>query len=221
MAVVLTDGALDRVLVAPQMELILDQIRDCGMIAVDIPIGLPEDGGDWPRSADLAARRCLRRRAFSVFLTPPRPVLESPAFVDANDLHRRLTGKGLTQQAWNLGPRIREVDALAAHDGRLVEAHPELSFAALAAGGAIPVEGLRWSKKSWNGQHRRRQLLAGAGIHLPERLEPPAGKLPADDLLDAAAAAWTADRIADDRAQWVGEPTPDGRPNRSAGRIWV
>jgi predicted RNase H-like nuclease len=68
--------------------------------------------------------------------------------------------------------------------------HPELSFQALAGG--TP---LSHAKKTWRGQHLRRALLADAGIALPDELGE-ADRIAADDVLDAAAAAWSARRIA-------------------------
>jgi predicted RNase H-like nuclease len=50
-------------------------------------------------------------------------------------------------------------------------------------------------KISWTGQVARRALLAGHGIHLPDQLGA-AGTAGTDDVLDAAAAAWSAHRIA-------------------------
>ena len=67
---------------------------------------------------------------------------------------------------------------------------------------------------------QRRSLLAEQGVIIPDVLEGAAGKLPPDDLLDAAAAAWTAHRFETGQAQSLGAPTPDGKPNRHAGRIW-
>jgi predicted RNase H-like nuclease len=78
------------------------------------------------------------------------------------------------------------------HSVRVV--HPEISFAEL--GGGEPVAA---GKKTWNGQMTRRALLGAAGIDLPDVLAG-AGTVPADDILDAAAVAWTASRIARGRA---------------------
>ena len=78
--------------------------------------------------------------------------------------------------------------------------HPELSFAALN-GGTVVAAG----KKTWNGQMTRRALLARTGIRLPDELAG-AGVVPADDILDAAAVAWSAARIAAGAA--VGFPDP-------------
>lgn len=64
-----------------------------------------------------------------------------------------------------------------------------MSFCELAG------ECLAWSKKSWNGLLLRRRLLADAGIHLPDLIADARGAV-ADDVVDAAAAAWSARRIA-------------------------
>jgi predicted RNase H-like nuclease len=71
-----------------------------------------------------------------------------------------------------------------------------LVFAALA--GAPVAE----SKKTWNGQAKRRRLLAGAGVELPDDLGA-AGLVGADDVLDAAAVAWCAHRIARGQAAYL------------------
>jgi predicted RNase H-like nuclease len=75
------------------------------------------------------------------------------------------------------------------HPGLLFEAHPEVSFRTMAG------EPLAHAKKTWAGQARRRELLAKQGIVLPDSLGP-AGQAPPDDVLDAAAVAWTAHRMA-------------------------
>ena len=73
--------------------------------------------------------------------------------------------------------------------------HPELSFAELA--GAPLAE----TKHSAAGRARRRALLAAAGIALPERV-----RAAEDDLLDAAAVAWSALRIASGTARVLPDP---------------
>jgi len=93
------------------------------------------------------------------------------------------------------------------------ESHPEVPFWALAGG-----RPMQYPKKSWNGQMERRRLLADAGIVLPDGLTGRAGEVPVDDVLDAAAMAWTARRVADGVA--IPLPSP---PERIAGRdvaIW-
>jgi predicted RNase H-like nuclease len=177
------------------------------VVAVDIPIGLPERG--W-READAAARKFLRGQASSVFSTPPRPVVEAPTYPEANRRCRELTGKGLSSQAYNFAQKILDVDRSRADAGaRLYEIHPEVSFRALAD---APLEA---GKRTWAGHAERRTLLERAGIVVPADLGP-AGRLAgADDVLDAAVAAWSAQRIAAGTARSLPDPPPRDREGRA------
>ena len=161
---------------------------------IDMPLGLLADG--W-RTADLLARRALGRRGSCVFAIPPRPVWAQPSYAEANRRCRELTGRGLSAQAWGLRAKLLEADEFrrgGAHP--LYEVHPELSFAGLS--GAPLAE----TKHSPAGRARRRGLLAAAGITLPAAVKGAAE----DDLLDAAAVAWSARRIADGTARVLPGP---------------
>ncbi|HET7661075.1 MAG TPA: DUF429 domain-containing protein [Oryzihumus sp.] len=162
-------------------------------VAVDIPIGLPDTGR---RQADVLARKALGPRWQSIFLTPVRPALLRADFAEAVALNRELAGEGLSRQAFALRTKVLEVDALV-RDGAVpvlevpvVEVHPELSFAAMAGGP------LAAGKKTWAGAQQRRALLARHGILVPEDLGPAGALAAVDDVLDAAAAAWSANRCA-------------------------
>ena len=181
--------------------------RDAAVIGVDMPIGYPSSP-DQPRAADVAARGVLGRRASAVFSVPPRAVLTTPDWRTANERSRALTGRGLTRQSFAIAGKILEVEPVAAQDERVREVHPEVSFHALAG------RPLAASKRQWNGQMERRALLAGVGIRIPDALGE-VGTVAADDILDAAVAAWSAGRIAAGEA--VSLPSPpelddDGRP---------
>ncbi len=167
----------------------LDLLPLAPVTGIDMPLGLL--GAGW-READRLARRALGRRGVTVFAIPPRAVWECRSYAEANRLCRELTGKGLSAQAWGLRRKIAEADqfrrivAVAPGGVRLHEVHPELSFAALAG---VPLPG---SKHTPAGLAVRRDLLARAGITLPAKVAGAAE----DDLLDAAAVAWSARRIA-------------------------
>ncbi|MFF8844552.1 DUF429 domain-containing protein [Streptomyces sp. NPDC015127] len=178
------------------------------VLAVDMPLGLLEAG--W-RRADTEAAALLGRLRSSVFRVPPRAVWQEEEYDEARRRCRDLTGSGLSRQSWGLAPKLREANACLTEPGgdRLYEVHPEVSFRALADGTA-PLP----RKKSWAGQMARRSLLATAGIVLPDDLGD-AGRTPPDDVLDAAAAAWSAHRIARGRARSLPDPPEhdaDGRP---------
>ena len=151
-----------------------------------MPIGLPEAG---ERAADAEARAFVGARRSSVFMTPPAAVLAAETYAEANVLAAQRSEKGISQQAWGLRENIGRVAAVAETDPRLIEVHPEVSFAALAGGH------MRAAKTTWNGQMDRRAALARAGIVLPDDLGE-AGVVPVADVLDAAAVAWSARRFA-------------------------
>jgi predicted RNase H-like nuclease len=182
-------GAADSFVGAELGELVR-RVPDAACIAVDMPIGLPES----ERAADALARRFVGPRWPSVFATPPAEVLAAASYEEANEIAARLLGgKRISQQAWALRRTIAEVAEVAAADERVIEVHPEVSFRAMAG------EPLAYAKTTWNGQAARRRALARAGIELPEELGE-AGAVPVADVLDAAAAAWSARRYAEGRA---------------------
>ncbi|WP_019074975.1 DUF429 domain-containing protein [Streptomyces hokutonensis] len=183
----LTDGAYAGSLVDRRLDTLIERAVGARVIAVDMPLGLVEKG--W-RAADLAAKALLGVRRNSVFLIAPRPVWQEREYVAAADRCQELTGSRLSQQAWALAPKLLEARACWLADERVHEVHPEVCFSAMADG-VPPV----YAKKTWRGQHLRRSLLARAGIVLPDVLGE-ADRVPADDVLDAAGAAWSAYRIA-------------------------
>ena len=198
-AVTLLEGRFDAAAPFTTFRELLDALADAAVVAVDIAIGLPETG---TRPADREARRFLGARASSVFATPPRIALEAATYGEARARH-----PSLSSQAYALRMKILEVDSLATADDRVFEVHPEVSFRALA-GQALPP------KKTWNGHMTRRAALARAGIVLPDDLGS-GGNVPPDDVLDAAAAAWSATRIASGSAETL-PPDVDDR----IGPIW-
>jgi predicted RNase H-like nuclease len=165
-------------------------LRDAGpgqVVAIDMPLGLLAEG--W-RAADRAAGRLLGRRRSSVFAIAPRPVWQEPSFEAANRRCRLLTGNGLSAQAWGLRAKLLEANdyrQLCGHP--LYEVHPELSFQAMA-GAALGD-----SKYSPAGHAERRHLLKDAGVDIPDDLLAARQGIRVD-ILDAAAAAWSAQRIA-------------------------
>lgn len=204
-AVVLHEGAFHRALARRTAGDLLHALPDVRVIAIDIPMHPPRYG---VREADRAARAFLGRGGSSVFSTPPRAVLAAADYDDARKAAREL-GLGVTKQAFNLASKILEVDALVAADHQIIEVHPEVSFRHLVG---EPIPG----KKTWSGFARRRSALAGAGIVLPDDIGE-ASVAATDDVLDAAAAAWSADRFARRHAcRLPVEPTPHG----SEGVIW-
>jgi len=188
---------------------LLDRHDDAEVVGIDVPIGLPPLGQ--VRACDTAARQRLGFRRSSVFDAPPEELLRMGTHAEATARSVAATGRGISIQAYGLRGAILEAAPLAARDPRLLEVHPELCF--VRAAGGVPLPG---SKRSWNGQHARRELLERVGIGLPGALER-AGGVAVDDVLDAAIAAWAADNVA--RGQ--GEPVPAGAAPGARGVIWT
>jgi predicted RNase H-like nuclease len=173
------------------------ELRDGRFAGARVGTGLLDSG---LRRADAAAAALLGPRRSSVFPTPPRPVVAEKSYPVAAALHVELTGKGLSRQSFNLRVRLLEANELYDRgDFLLREVHPELSFATMGEGPAPR------SKKTWDGRRDRVERLRSVGIELPDRLGA-AGAVPSDDVLDAAAAAWSAHRIGGGIAASVPDP---------------
>ena len=186
----------------------LDGYAEAVAIAVDMPLGLPTKG---VRLADQAARKALPGRASTIFNTPVRQAVFAESYEEANRLQRAATGRGLSKQSWNLCPKIRELDALA--DERLHEVHPEVVFRAMH--GSV----LTLPKKSWGGLRRRLDLLLAVGIEVPADVGP-AGAAASDDVVDAAACAYTALHIAGGSAAYIPADGPSDSALARRVAIW-
>src|SRR5262249_3385729 len=168
------------------------------VVAVDMPIGLADRG---QRRADVLARAEVGPLWASVFMTPAREALLAADHAAASAINRRLTGHGISIQAFALQPKLPEVEQWArATAGRVAEVHPEVCFARLA-GAPLTAR-----KSSWAGIEQRRALLAGAGIPLAGDLGPAGTFAGVDDVLDAGAAAWAARRILSGDARPIPDP---------------
>jgi predicted RNase H-like nuclease len=184
-----------------------------GVVAIDIPIGLPTNG---TREADALARKLVGRRASSVFSTPVRAALAAATHEEATAISLRATGKGMSRQAYSLGVKILEVDAWArtGPDLRVIEVHPEVSFATMAN------RPLVHPKSTWSGLGERIGILSTVGIAVPAQLGSAGDVATPDDVLDAAAALWTAARFA--RGVAVSYPsTPESFGDGHAAAIWA
>jgi predicted RNase H-like nuclease len=186
-------------------------------LAVDMPIGLLECAQPGGRACDRAARARLGRpRASSVFSPPARAALACTDYADA----MRRNGAGLSKQAYNLLPRIGELDAAITPElqRRVFEAHPELAFARLCG------RPLAAAKRTPAGGRARLQLLRriwGRVVPDPARVRIGLGRsrVAADDVLDACVLAEVAWRIrAGQATRLPPQPQSDARGLRM--EIW-
>lgn len=185
--IVLDGRAEPRAVCAATITELVAEVGPVDVIGIDMPIGLPIRG---TRECDLLAKRAVGRLHSSVFLTPTRRSLEALDHAEGNRFAIEDCGKGISRQAFALAPKILQVDAwVASSPARVVEVHPEVSFATLAG------KALTDGKTTWAGMTHRRGLLEQAGIVLVGDLGLSRKKVAADDVLDAAVVAWTARRV--------------------------
>lgn len=179
--------------------------RDLGCVGVDIPIGLLNGS----RTCDKAARKLLGQpRGTSVFAAPCRSAVHAATYEEASADNRQKTGRGLSQQAWGIVPKIKQVDDAITPDCQqwAFEVHPEVCFWALT--GKRPMA---HGKKTKAGVSERLDLLRPVFPEIETHLVNRPARVGADDLLDAAAAAWTALRWHRNEAECVCMPEHDER----------
>jgi len=199
LAVVLRDGVYERAHLAKRMTDLLAEVGDVTAVGIDMPIGLAS--GKERREADSAARAFVGPRGSSVFPTYPQDVYAAPTYDMAREESIRLLGISISRQAYGLGDRLLELEQAIVARADIWEVHPEVSFREIAG------RHLAWPKTSWNGFHERFDLLREAGIEIPLSISD-LGDAGTEDVLDAAAAAWSAGRIAEGTASSLpSEPT--------------
>ena len=203
----LLEGRTVTLLALPDAAAVL-AVADVEVVAIDMPIGLSDDGA---RACDDAARRLLGRAGSSVFAAPVRAVLAARDYAHARELSVAATGgTSLSAQAFQLVPSIRALDDALGDppSGRVVEVHPELAF-------RLGLGGVTHPKNTARGLAQRLAALRPV-MDVEEALLAAPDRVPAVDALDACAAAWSARRVADDTAGCVGDGSRDarGRPMR-------
>lgn len=134
-----------------------DAIKSASLVFVDMPLGLTDNACG--RKCETEARQLMPSNyKASIFLCPCRSAVYAGDYQSANSLQRQKTGKGLSVQAWNIGPKIKELDEAVlsgdiAYDD-LFESHPEMCFAFLNGGTY-----LHHKKKTKEGAAERIALL--------------------------------------------------------------
>lgn len=180
------------------------------VIALDVPLGVPEHGGTRP--CDAEARRLLGKGASSVFNPPGRylfPALEKETAAERWEEVQRLIDErrkaypqervvGVSRQTIGILDKVADADTyLRAHPDAetwLIECHPEISFLRLNGDTRLAP------KSRAKGTLERLALIEREfpGTESNLRTDPIAESTPLTDLLDAHAALWTALRIATD-----------------------
>ena len=186
----------------------IPSIFENDLTLIDIPIGLSDH---FERACDIEARQILKpKRHSSVFLTPVRAAAYAESYAEACRINFAATGKKISKQAWNILPKVREIDAFKREfpGATLREAHPEVCFWALNNNTACSH-----NKKTPVGSSERlsiiertlpgisQQITAYADSNLKKHVS-------LDDIIDATVLACTASRK--DKLQILGNGEKDG-----------
>ncbi|MFN3130085.1 DUF429 domain-containing protein [Roseibium sp.] len=194
------------------------------IIAVDMPIGLPDLLGPDGRGAEKAARKHLGLRQSSVFSVPSRAAVYEEDYRASCETSLKTSNppRKVSKQCFYLFPKIREIDSLMtpALEERVHEVHPELAFWRLNGEAEMSLPKKVKSRANPEGLDQRRDLLVSKGLPKPFLDQKPPRGCGRDDLLDAAANSLIAERIFNRQA----EPFPenyqrDGKGLRMA--IWA
>ncbi|RUY83786.1 DUF429 domain-containing protein [Mesorhizobium sp. M7A.F.Ca.CA.001.10.2.1] len=206
---------------------LLASLPEDAVIAVDMPIGLPDFSGKGGRGPEALVRPLLGARQSSVFSIPSRATL----YAETNDFttieawyaaHIRASEvalttsdppRGVSIQAFGIFAKIREIDALliARPDlrGRVFESHPEVAFCRLNGDQAMQLPKKIKGGINPAGMAERKALLCRHGYDTAFLDQPPPRGAAADDFLEAAAMTLIAGRIASGEARPL--PDPPGR----------
>lgn len=195
------------------------------LVAVDMPIGLPDRVQGSGRRPEQAVRALLGDRQSSVFSIPARRAVEATDYWEACALALAASDppRKVSKQGFHLFPKIREIDGLLRSEPglceRVFEIHPELAFRMMRGAPLLHPKKIKGAVNP-EGLAERRALLIVAGISAEAvNSHPPRGAA-ADDLLDALAALVVARHIAAGR----GRPFPDPPGRDSHGlpiAIWT
>jgi predicted RNase H-like nuclease len=225
-AFVRPDGGEARLQIMPRFADVLAAVERPAVVAVDMPVGLPERTGPGGRAAENCVRPLLGARQSSVFSVPSRAAIYAPDYAAACAIAQATSDppRKVSKQLFNIAEKIREVDevmrAMLDANGRVFEVHPEVAFWRLNGERPLTEPKKVKSRPYEPGLVLRRKLLIAAGLATDAvNASPPKGAA-ADDLLDALACAAVARRI----HRGVAKPFPDPPPRDGHGlpmAIWA
>jgi predicted RNase H-like nuclease len=205
---------------------LVSRLPDNAVIAVDMPIGLPDFTRHGGRGPEALVRRFLGPRQSSVFSIPSRAAVYAAdeefstierwyaAHREASRIARETSDppRGVSIQAFGIFSKIRELDRLLIARpelrSRIVESHPEAAFRQLNGGSAMTLPKKVKGNIHAAGMEERRTLLALHGYQRSFLDRAPPRGAGADDFLDAAAMMLVARRFA--RGEAVSFPDPPG-----------
>ena len=207
------DKCVSFITISENLNKLLSDYHDSDVV-IDMPIELNKKNS--LRECDVLAKRYLGKSfQSSIFIPPLKRVLECADYQEANMLSKKITGKGLSKQSWNLKSKISEVQGISKLSNEIYEGHPECTFKMLKNGT------LKAKKKSVLGIFERLGILKEAGLdplsislHLEST---PTVKI--DDVLDSMVLFITASRIFEGKHLCLKKQKP--ADNDDNGKIFI
>ncbi|MFZ1814909.1 MAG: DUF429 domain-containing protein [Rhizobiaceae bacterium] len=203
---------------------LLSAMPEDSVVAVDMPIGLPDFVQAGGRGPEQAVRPLLGARQSSVFSIPSRAAVYAEDYLEAcrQSLLTSSPPRKVSKQAFNLFPKIRELDQLMTPElcERVFEVHPELAFRQLAAQTPMALPKKIKGRVNPQGMEERRRVLESHGLEAGFLRQPAPRGAASDDFLDACACLVIARRLALGKAR----PFPDPPLKTTAGiriAIWA
>jgi predicted RNase H-like nuclease len=195
---------------------LITELAPRSLIAIDIPIGLPERAIRGGREPDWAAREFLGSQRASVFPVPSRRAVYACAngytsvCIKAQDTSD--PPKKPSRQLFGILPRIQQIDEILRQKPelreRVFEVHPEVSFTVMNGDEPLPERKKVKGRINPHGMQLRKKLLAKEGFprSFLDQTPPLGGRR--DDFYDACACAWSAKRIFAGKARVFPWPPP-------------
>ncbi len=174
-----------------------------GIIAIDMPIGLPDSVGAGGRGPEAELRQHLGPRAASVFSIPGRSAVYADTYEEAceRSLIHSDPPRKISIQAFHLFPKVRQIDEMLRKEPGLMsivrECHPEGAF--MVMNGRQPLDEPKKMKSAIHPPgiaQRKRLLMDVAGFSSAFLDQKTPTGVGVDDFLDACACAWVAEKLA-------------------------
>lgn len=199
-------------------------LADNTIIAVDMPIGLPDKTGAGGRGPEQAVRPFLKARQSSVFSVPSRASIYAEIGPFENEVerlaaHNRASAVALATsdpprkisiQAFGLFSKIRELDVWLRENltrsEHVIESHPEFAFTMLNNQEPMLLPKKIKGKVNADGMAGRREFLTSKGFGAEFLNQPVPRGANADDFLDACVMLLIAERHA--KGEAVPYPSP-------------
>jgi threonine dehydratase len=130
---------------------LISELAPHSIIAIDIPIGLPERATNGGREPDWAARVFLGPRRMSVFPVPSRNAVYAHAqgYAQVCAIARETSDppRTVSKQLFGILPRIQEIDLMLRQKPmlrkRVFEVHPEVSFQVMNNNEPLPAKKIK------------------------------------------------------------------------------